>query len=302
MAFDQSDPLGKKKNKLGEIDPNQIRKGGGALDKWVGGEGAEGETMDSVGVGYAPSKPFVPDEDSLIDGEYVMSNTDLAYERNRDILQSDPTDTTEEEAYVNQRILDDLGGQQNDARARMGRAGFGASGALAGMEMDQQRAANMDASGQIYDLREREQNQGFDQLMGVQEMDIRQQEAASRAARDEGYLGLAQDLANPEQAPSDSPGYDEDGDDVISPEEAAAGLAERDNARRGRHTNDETMGGGEAPGVATNPYGSNVGEREDLEASGFEFTPTGETGPFGLKLYTDQDGNYWYFDGEQGWW
>lgn len=92
------------------------------------------------------------------------------------------TDTTDEEALVNQKILDQLGGDIVSQRARMGRAGFGASGALAALEGDTMRKANQDASSSIYDIREREQNQA--QQFGAQDigLSIQAQEAAAREA------------------------------------------------------------------------------------------------------------------------
>lgn len=152
-----------------------------------------------------PAEDAKFDEDGDGAFEYEQSNSDLAYERNRDVLQSDSYDTTDEEAFVNQRILDQMGGDLVDSRARMGRAGMASGGGMAALEGDIMRQANLDAQGAIYDIREREQGQAFDELMGVQEIDIAQQEAASRAARDELALSIAQQLLG-EGEPTGTPG------------------------------------------------------------------------------------------------
>lgn len=81
------------------------------------------------------------------------------------LLGYDEGDTGDEEAYIEKRVADQLGQQLVGSRASMGRAGFGSSGALYGMEGDQMRQANLDAEGRIYDVREREQNQAFDRNM-----------------------------------------------------------------------------------------------------------------------------------------
>lgn len=81
------------------------------------------------------------------------------------LLGYDEGDTGDEERYIEQRVADRLGQQLVGSRASMGRAGFGSSGALYGMEGDQRRQANLDAEGRIYDVREREQNQAFDRNM-----------------------------------------------------------------------------------------------------------------------------------------
>lgn len=64
-------------------------------------------------------------------------------------------DTSGAEDLIMKQIQDRLGEQQLDARASMGRAGFGSSGALYAMEGDQTRQAGMDTQAAILDERNR---------------------------------------------------------------------------------------------------------------------------------------------------
>ena len=81
-----------------------------------------------------------------------------------DQLMGGQRDTTGEEALVQQLLGDRLGKNLVDARAGMGRAGFGASGALGAMEGDIQRQAYQDALGQIFDIRKDARQENLDRL------------------------------------------------------------------------------------------------------------------------------------------
>ncbi len=138
-----------------------------------GGGSLYGATDEDVGFTDQEMDPIPADMDML------------AEDWNRGYLEHGPADTTDEEAFINERIRNELGGQLVGQRARMGRAGFGSSGALAALEGDAMRQANMDAQGQIFDAREREQNQAFEQGIAVQEIDVARQKAAADLAREE---------------------------------------------------------------------------------------------------------------------
>jgi hypothetical protein len=151
--------------------------------------------------------PDVPEIESVPGS---LSTTDeLSEDFNRSYLTGEGQDTADEEAYINQRILDQLGQQQVASRARMGRAGFGSSGALAAMEGDQMRQANLDAEGRVYDVREREQNQTFDQGMGAQQMDINQRDQAASEAHDKAVMDAINAMLNGGEAPAPAPPADD---------------------------------------------------------------------------------------------
>lgn len=71
-------------------------------------------------------------------------------------------DTTEQEDLIRQMIEGKTGESLVDQRARMGRAGFGASGAMGAIEGDVMRQAGQAASGDILDLRRNEEQRSFD--------------------------------------------------------------------------------------------------------------------------------------------
>lgn len=140
----------------------------GLLEDFVR-DGLQGETYDDVTIDADPFKNVTIDADP-----YKDVNIDYKADREMDrasrsnimkLLGYKEGDTGDEEAYIEKRIADQLGQQLVGSRASMGRAGFGSSGALYGMEGDQMRQANLDAEGRIYDVREREQNQAFDRNM-----------------------------------------------------------------------------------------------------------------------------------------
>lgn len=70
-------------------------------------------------------------------------------------------DTTEQEALIRQQMEGKLGSSLVDQRARMGRAGFGASGATAALESDARTAASREALDQILGLRTSEEQRAF---------------------------------------------------------------------------------------------------------------------------------------------
>lgn len=151
-----------------EADPDGEANIDGLLEDFVR-DGLQGETYDDVTIDADPFKNVTIDADP-----YKDVNIDYKADREMDkasranimkLLGYDEGDTGDEEAYIEKRIADQLGQQLVGSRASMGRAGFGSSGALYGMEGDQMRQANLDAEGRIYDVREREQNQAFDRNM-----------------------------------------------------------------------------------------------------------------------------------------
>jgi hypothetical protein len=168
----------------------------------------------------------------------------------------------------------------------MGRAGFGSSGALAAMEGDNMRQANLDAEGRAYEIREREQNQAFDQGMGAQQMDINQDDQASQEA-----LNLAN--ANAVNALLDN-GGDGDGngvpDDLNDPQD-------RLENTQSHQTVDLGLGGDDTPGSKDTPYLTTTSEKTLLEQAGYVFEQVG-TSVFGEPILEDQDGKHWFIRGQ----
>jgi hypothetical protein len=93
-----------------------------------------------------------------------------------------PIDTAAHEALIRELGQEHVGQGLLNARARMGAAGFGSSGALYGLEGDVRRQAARDVAEQILGVRDREEQQAFERAEAAAGMDIRQREAANRAA------------------------------------------------------------------------------------------------------------------------
>ncbi len=264
----------------GQPPPMQNDRGGTTVldgEEGSGGGGSlYGATDEDVGFTQQEMAPVPEDLD------------DVAARWNRGYLENGPADTTDEEAFINERIRDELGQNLVGQRARMGRAGFGSSGALAALESDAMRQANLDAQGQIYDTREREQNQAFDQGIGVQQIDIAQQDAAARLAQAQAEAAAIQALLDAPQ-PGEIPDVHDDED--------------RQDYTQGRSTWDYSqIDENGVPGSENEPYLGTQAEKDDMEEAGYVFEgPIEDSGPWNEgSLYRDQDGNYWYFDDDPG--
>jgi len=182
----QADPVRRDRDPVQDAIDRQGGNSGdsGDIDDLVEdfvGSGLRGDEFDDVEINADPYR----DVEIGYEGDSEMNDAVRQYTMG--LLDPANSDTGDEEAYINQRVRDGLGAQQVEARSRMGRAGFGASGALAGIEGDQQRQANLDAEGRIYDVREREQNQAFD---------FGNAGAALAGRQDDRMYGRAQDDAN----------------------------------------------------------------------------------------------------------
>ncbi len=200
-------------------------EGGLALDRLLGNIGGGGHDSasdggdrvdDAIGTGVDANEIEDASDDDAV--EPPSDIDDLVEQFVRDSLDPSNSDTGDEEAYIEQRVADRLGQDLVGARASMGRAGFGSSGALYGMEGDQRRQANLDAEGRIYDVREREQDQGFDQGERGARLDIDKTEAANREAILKAQTDAINDLlGGGDEAPTDevdddgNPFYDDSG-------------------------------------------------------------------------------------------
>ncbi len=138
------------------INPNSLGAAGDAIEhgEAPGNTYAGEDPPENLGEPDAPLPP--PGEDprdayadaSRFNSKYVTGSGD----------------SLEEENALRQQLVEQMLGQsQVNARAGMGRAGFGASGALSALEGDQTRQAQLELANQMIGSREREQNQSFEQ-------------------------------------------------------------------------------------------------------------------------------------------
>lgn len=143
--------------------------------------------------------------------------------------------TAEEEALIRQQMQGELGQSLVDQRARMGRAGFGASGAMGAIEGDVRRAAEMDALDQILGLRRTEDQRSIENAMGA----ISAENQMRRGAADDALRRMALEALQAEMGLDAPPtttedrqrewqqgaiqsGADTNGDGTLSPSEKDA--------------------------------------------------------------------------------
>ena len=96
--------------------------------------------------------------------------------------------TAEEEALIRELMQDRLGQGLVEQRAKMGRAGFGASGALAAMEGDVRRQAGQQATQETLALRRQAEQEAIRNALQAVGVDIGVRGEARKAAFDEEFL------------------------------------------------------------------------------------------------------------------
>lgn len=96
--------------------------------------------------------------------------------------------TAEEEALIRELMRDRLGQGLVEQRAKMGRAGFGASGALAAMEGDVRRQAGQQATQEMLALRRQAEQEAIRNALQAVGVDIGVRGEARKAAFDEEFL------------------------------------------------------------------------------------------------------------------
>lgn len=96
--------------------------------------------------------------------------------------------TAEEEKLIQELMQDRLGQQLVEQRARMGRAGFGASGALAAMESDAQRAAAQQATRETLAVRRQAEQEAIDNALRAIGVDVSKREQASQSEVDKIFM------------------------------------------------------------------------------------------------------------------
>lgn len=129
-----------------------------------------------------PPPPEEPATNEELDKQIRSLMEDLVAGRGMDVS------TAEEEALIRELMQDRLGQGLVEQRARMGRAGFGASGALAAMEGDIRRQAGQQATQETLALRRQAEEDAIRNALEAVGVDIRSREEGRRAVFDEEFL------------------------------------------------------------------------------------------------------------------
>lgn len=97
-------------------------------------------------------------------------------------------DTSEEEALIRQLMQDQIGQGLVEQRARMGRAGFGASGALAAMEGDVRRQAGQQATQETLALRRQAEQEAIQNALNAIGVDVTKRKEGRQEVFDQELL------------------------------------------------------------------------------------------------------------------
>lgn len=114
--------------------------------------------------------------------------------------------TAEEEALIKELMQDRLGQGLVEQRARMGRAGFGASGALAAMEGDVRRQAGQQATQETLALRRQAEQDAIANAMKAVGVDIDVRKQAGQEFFDQQFLDALKSALGMETTAPDSGG------------------------------------------------------------------------------------------------
>lgn len=131
---------------------------------------------------FPPPPPEEPATNEELDKQIRSLMEDLVAGRGMDVS------TAEEEALIRELMQDRLGQGLVEQRARMGRAGFGASGALAAMEGDIRRQAGQQATQETLTLRRQAEEDAIRNALEAVDVDIRSREEGRRAIFDQEFL------------------------------------------------------------------------------------------------------------------
>jgi hypothetical protein len=138
--------------------------------------GAEETIREGVAAGALPAS------NEQFNEQIRMLMQDLISGRGMDVS------TDEEEALIRELMQDRLGQGLVEQRARMGRAGFGASGALAAMEGDVRRQAGQQATQETLALRRQAEQEAIDNALRSIGVDLDVRGEARKSAFDEEFL------------------------------------------------------------------------------------------------------------------
>lgn len=109
--------------------------------------------------------------------------------------------TAEEEALIRQLMEDRLGQGLVEQRARMGRAGFGSSGALAAMEGDVRRQAAQQATQETLGLRRQAEQEAIDNALRAIGVDVSKRQEGRQSEFDQQFLDALKSAMGQETAP-----------------------------------------------------------------------------------------------------
>lgn len=139
---------------------------------------------DATGGKIAPpaGAPDEPASNEELNAQIRSLMEDLVSGRGMDV------NTAEEEALIRELMQDRLGQGLVEQRAKMGRAGFGASGALAAMEGDVRRQAGQQATQETLALRRQAEQEAIRNALQAVGVDIDVRGEARKAAFDEEFL------------------------------------------------------------------------------------------------------------------
>ena len=118
-------------------------------------------------------------------------------------------DTSEEEALIRELMQDRTGQALVEQRARMGRAGFGASGALAAMEGDVRRQAAQQATQETLAMRRQAEQEAIDNALRSIGVDVSKRREARSERFDEEFMNALKSALGMETS-----AYDESGNRV----------------------------------------------------------------------------------------
>jgi len=149
---------------------------------WKPGEIAQ--WSDATGGKVAPPAgvPDEPASNEELNAQIRSLMEDLVSGRGMDV------NTAEEEALIRELMQDRLGQGLVDQRAKMGRAGFGASGALAAMEGDVRRQAGQQATQETLALRRQAEQEAIRNALQAVGVDIDVRSEARRELFDNEFL------------------------------------------------------------------------------------------------------------------
>lgn len=174
---------------------------------WGGGGGDSGRGQATVGSAWQPAAglmrppPQAPAAPPPPPPQMANAQQPLPDDINFDDALYDwqvnqlggPRDTSAEEALMRQNQEAMLGQSLVDQRASMGRAGFGSSGALYGMENAARMAAARDLSQSQFDLRDQARQEELDRVLAASSSNLGLRKIMGEEKWRETVLGLIED-------------------------------------------------------------------------------------------------------------
>lgn len=205
----------------------------------VSGPGAGGPVSGRGGVGGVPGGAPPPGsaggrinpDGSVTPGTPPPATSDSIDQMIRDRvareLAGKTPDTTAQEALIRQQQDAAIGSGAVNARARAGRGGFEASGAIMGIEGDIERQARAAATEQTLGVRDRARQERFDRQQSVIDSELALRDSASNDMINERLLGLLGMTDGDGVVVGSSPNGDDDGDGIASQAERDARVQQR---------------------------------------------------------------------------